>query len=211
MKLIAINGGPRKEWNTATLLKHAMDGAKSKGADTELIHLYDLNFKGCTSCFACKTKGGKSFGKCAMQDGLTPVLEKIAQADALVVGSPIYLGSTTGETRSFLERLIFQYLQYTNPPSTTAPRKIRTAFIYTMNVTQEQMDIMKYQYHFDLVSGGMQRNFGSHEALYSFDTMQFEDYEKFVAPRFDAEAKRKRHEEVFPQDCMAAFELGARL
>jgi multimeric flavodoxin WrbA len=51
MKVIVLNGSPRKKWNTATLLKHAFDGAASKGAETELIHLYNYNYKGCISCF----------------------------------------------------------------------------------------------------------------------------------------------------------------
>lgn len=59
MKIIALNGSPRKKWNTATLLQKALEGAVSQGAITELIHLYDLNYKGCISCFACKTLGGK--------------------------------------------------------------------------------------------------------------------------------------------------------
>jgi multimeric flavodoxin WrbA len=59
MKIIAINGSPRKDWNIATLLNEALEGAASQGAENELIHLYDLNYKGCISCFACKTKGGK--------------------------------------------------------------------------------------------------------------------------------------------------------
>ena len=59
MKLLAINGSPRKKWNTAMLLEHALNGAASKGATTELIHLYDLDFKGCTSCFACKAERWK--------------------------------------------------------------------------------------------------------------------------------------------------------
>lgn len=75
MKVYAINGSPRKSWNTAMLLENALKGAAAQGAETELIHLYDLNFKGCTSCFGCKLKGGKSYGKCAMRDDLTPVLE----------------------------------------------------------------------------------------------------------------------------------------
>lgn len=45
MKVLALNGSPRKGWNTEILLKHALEGAASQGADTELIHLYDLNFK----------------------------------------------------------------------------------------------------------------------------------------------------------------------
>ena len=71
MKVIAVNGSPRKNWNTTTLLQKALDGAKSKGADTEIIHLYDLNFKGCTSCFACKRKNNLNIGHCAMKDDLT--------------------------------------------------------------------------------------------------------------------------------------------
>lgn len=127
---IAINGSPRKKGNTATLLEHTLAGAASRGAETELIHLYDLDYKGCTSCFACKLKGGKSYGKCAMLDGLTPVLEKIARADALFLGSPIYLGMVTGEMRSFMERLLFLNLTYTRrPPQSLAHRKIRTAFV----------------------------------------------------------------------------------
>ena len=63
MKVIAINGSPRKKWNTAILLEKALEGAASQGADTELVHLYDLDFKGCSSCFSCKLKGGKSYGK----------------------------------------------------------------------------------------------------------------------------------------------------
>src|SRR5208282_5915004 len=104
MKVIAFNGRPRKKWNTATLLEKALEGAASLGAETELVHLYDLNYKGCTSCMACKLKAGKSYGKCALRDGLTPVLEKIPKVDAMVLGSPIYFGTVTGAMRSFIER-----------------------------------------------------------------------------------------------------------
>jgi len=76
MKVLAFNGSPRKTWNTATLLNKALEGAASQGAETELIHLYDLNYKGCISCFACKTKGGKSYGKCPIQDDLAGLQAK---------------------------------------------------------------------------------------------------------------------------------------
>src|SRR5512145_1855046 len=137
--VIAINGSPRKKWNTATLLEHVLEGAQAQGAETELVHLYDLDFKGCTSCFACKLKGGKSYGKCVMKDDLAPVLERIAGADALVLGSPIYFGNVTGEMRSFMERLLFPNLTYTRPPQSRAPRQIPTAFMYTMNVSEQLM------------------------------------------------------------------------
>jgi multimeric flavodoxin WrbA len=101
MKAIAINGSPRKRWNTATLLRKALAGAKAKGAKTELVHLYDLTYKGCISCFACKKIGGKSYGRCAVKDELTPVLTKAAEAEVLILGSPMYFHTKSGEMRSF--------------------------------------------------------------------------------------------------------------
>ena len=98
MKLIAFNGSPRKKWNTATLLEHALKGAKSEGAKTELIHLYDLDYKGCASCFACKRIGSRDYGHCAIKDDLLPVFKKVEAADAILIGSPIYYAITTGKT-----------------------------------------------------------------------------------------------------------------
>ncbi len=62
MKVMAFNGSPRKTWNTATLLGQALEGAASQGAETELIHLYDLSYQGCVSCFACKRKDAQVMG-----------------------------------------------------------------------------------------------------------------------------------------------------
>lgn len=85
MKLMAINGSPRKNKNTATLLKKALEGVASQGTETELIHLYDQTYKGCVSCFACKLRNGISYGKCALKDDLTPIFEKAANADAIIL------------------------------------------------------------------------------------------------------------------------------
>lgn len=210
VKVIAINGSPRKRWNTATLLEHALAGAASTGADTELVHLYDLDYKGCTSCFACKLKGGKSYGKCAMKDGLTPVLETIAEADALILGSPIYFGIVTGEMRSFMERLLFPNLTYTRPPQSLAPRNIPTAFVYTMNVSEQ---LMKENYgpHIAANAGVLKMMFGQSETLFCNETLQFEDYDKVVFSYFDPEERRERRRTVFPKDCERVSALGKRM
>lgn len=210
MNIIAINGSPRKTWNTATLLEHALKGAASAGAKTELIHLYDLDYKGCTSCFACKLKAGKNYGKCAMKDGLTPVLERIADADALILGSPIYFGIVTGEMRSFMERLLFPNLTYTRPPQTLVPRPIPTAFVYTMNVS-EQMMKENYGPHIAANASILKMMFGHSESLFCNETLQFEDYDRVVFSYADPEERRKRHRDVFPQDCRRAYELGVRM
>lgn len=211
MKVIAVNGSPRKKWNTATLLKEALKGATSEGAQTELIHLYDLNFRGCKSCFACKTRGGESYGRCALKDDLAPILKKVEEANALVLGSPIYFGTVSGEMKSFMERLLFPYLTYTNPPQSLFPRRIRTGFIYTMNVTEEQMaGEYNFGQHLAWNERVLKLIFGGTESLFSFDTYQFEDYSKVVADRFDPQQKAKRRKEVFPEDCEKAFDMGSR-
>ncbi|MFA5266920.1 MAG: flavodoxin family protein [Methanoregula sp.] len=210
MSVIAINGSPRKKWNTAMLLEQTLEGAASQGAKTELVHLYDLDYKGCTSCFACKLKGGKSYGKCAMNDGLTPVLEKIASTDALILGSPIYFGIVTGEMRSFMERLLFPYLIYTNPPASLFPGKIPTAFVYTMNVSEPLMKEI-YGTHISANEQVLTRMFGQSESLFSTETLQFEDYDKMVFNYVDPGERRQRRREIFPQDCRRAFDLGVRM
>ena len=214
MKVIAFNGSPRKKWNTATLLEKALEGAASRGAETELIHLYDLNFKGCMSCFACKSKGGKSYGKCAIKDELAPILERVETFDAIILGSPIYFGTVSGGMKSFMERLLFPYRPYAaprDPRQSLFPKKIHTGFIYTMNVTEEIMQEWGYQDHFNKNQGYLEMVFGPCESLLCFDTYQFKDYAKVLATRFDAEHKAQRRQEVFPQDCRKAFDLGARL
>lgn len=211
MKAIGINGSPRKKWNTATLLEKTLEGAASRGAKTELVHLYDLNYQGCISCFACKTRNGKSYGKCAVKDELTPVLEKVFEANVIILGSPIYFGSITGEMRSFMERLFFPLLTYTDPPGSLFSRKVRTACIYTLGATEGMARERGFDKPIVANEAWMKMIFGTSETLCSYDTTQFEDYSKVYAPRFDPVKKAKVRAEVFPIDCEKAFEMGARL
>jgi multimeric flavodoxin WrbA len=210
MKVIALNGSPRKSWNTAILLERALEGAASRGAETELIHLYDLSYTGCISCFACKLKDGKSYGRCAVRDGLSPVLKKVEEADALILGSPIDLGATTGEMRSCMERLLFPYLPYDAGRSTLFKKKIPTGFIYTMGLNRDGMKERGYAQQFSVTEMFMERVFGASESLSVTDTYQFDDYSKYVATAFDPEEKAKTRDEEFPNDCKRAFEMGAR-
>lgn len=211
MKVIAINGSPRKKWNTATLLNKALEGAAAGGAETRMIHLYDLTYKGCVSCFACKRIGGNSQGRCAMEDGLTPILDEIHEADALILGSPIYFFGESGEMRTFMERLCFPYLRYTNPPSTFFPKRIRSGLILTMNITSDMVASYGFDKRMEISRGFLERVLGHCEMLLSTDTLQFDDYLKYESARFDPEAKARRRKEVFPTDMQHAHDLGRRL
>jgi len=212
MKVMAFNGSPRKKrWNTVTLLKNALKGAASVGAETELIQLYDLNFSGCISCFSCKKISRKKDGTCAVQDDLTSVLDRVKHTDALIIGTPVYYGTESASTRALLERLCFPYNKYAKDMRTLFPRHIRTALIYTMNVDKQMLEVMGYNRHFALTKMILERHFGSCEVQLSTDTLQFSDYDKYESERFEKEAKAKRHAEVFPEDCKRAFELGVRM
>jgi len=210
VKVLAINGSPRTKCNTATLLNSALEGAASQGAGTELVHLYKRNFKGCISCFSCKLKNGESYGRCAVNDDLTPILKKAEEADAIILGSPIYLGTATGEMRSFVERLIFPYLVYDANHSTLFKKKIKTGLIYTMGAPEHQMKSLGLDRHRNMVEMVMKRIFGEAESLFVTDTYQFDDYSKYESSRFNVEEKAKRRREEFPKDCKKAFEMGVR-
>ena len=207
MNVIAVNGSPRKKWNTATLLENVLEGARGAGASTELVQLYDLDFKGCVSCFSCKKIGGKHYGRCALKDELTPVLERISEADALVVGTPVYFGVETGEMRSFMERLLFPFTTYTPGYKSIFPRRLPAALVYTMNVSEEKAPMAAIE----RTAAVFSRIFGGCETLLCTDTLQFSDYSKYLATVWDAEAKTRRREEVFPKDLARARELGAEL
>lgn len=215
MKVYAINGSPRKNKNTATLLQRALDGvkesAKDKEIETEIINLYDLNYTGCKSCFACKRLGSASYGKCAIKDDIYEVLEKLSQADGIIFGSPIYFGNITGQLQSFLERLLFPNLVYDKNYSTIAPKKMPTAFIYTMNVQEEFMDKAGYLSTFNKIESTLGRIFTKPLVMYSNNTYQFDDYSKYESSAFSEEAKAEHRKIQFPLDCQNAFELGVNL
>ena len=210
MKVIAINGSPRKNWNTDILLKKVLDGAAASGAETEMVYLYDLNFRGCVSCMACKLRKEPRPCRCIRKDDLTAVLDKVHEADAVVLGSPIYFSEVTGEMRSFFERFLFQYLNYDDFSKPLSPAK-KTALVFTMNAPESVFDEFGYDSLFRRYENWMNLFFGDCTTLLSADTLQVKDYGKYHLAGFDGEAKLRRRETVFPQDCQKAFELGEKL
>ena len=130
---------PRRNGNTAELLQHALRGASDAGAETELVHLYSLKFTGCLSCFYCKRKD-VAHGVCAVKDDLAPVLERVKQADALIMGAPIYFMNMSAGMLAFIERLFFSNYIYSEEIPTVFPKSLPHAFIYTMNMTEAHVE-----------------------------------------------------------------------
>jgi multimeric flavodoxin WrbA len=207
MNVIAINGSPRTDWNTAALLESALTGARDAGAETELVHLFLLDFKGCCSCFECKRKDRRSYCRCALGDELQPVLDRVRAADVLLLGSPIYFDDVTADTRAFAERLWFPGLEYAPGYPAIYPDRKRVGLFFTMNVPDaEKYDsaIKRMQLYMDLLVGRT-------EVQCATDTCQFDDYEQYFCTVFDPAAKLARREAVFPEDLRKARELGFRL
>ena len=208
MRVIAFNGSPRLRSTTATLLRKALEGAAWKGAETEFIHLDSIRMKGCLSCFACKLRGGSSYGRCKQRDGMTPLYAKIEAADAIILGTPIYFGSVTAQAKLFLDRL-YPYISYADHKS-IFPKKIHTGVIFTAGISPEYQKLFEPPVKFvGIVLGNI---LGPCETMWSVDTMHVKDYTKIVADSVEPQLERKfKHQrEVFPKDCEKAFEMGAR-
>ena len=212
-KIYAINGSPRRNRNTASLLDKVLEGAKSAATDVtaERIDLYSLKYTGCLSCFACKRKDGASYGKCAVKDDLYEVLQKLAEADAVVFGSPIYYRTITGQLHAFYERFFFPYMQYKVGYPNLVQRKIPTACIYTMNVMEDEMLRDGYRKNMELFELFLENYFQKPLILYAFNTYQFDDYDKYVCEVFSKEEKAAYREKHFPEDCRKAFAMGVQL
>ena len=206
-KIIAVNAGPRKGWNTDTLITEASKGAEAGGAEIERFDLFKLErYTGCISCFGCKKEKFK--GQCICRDGLTPVLDAIREADGLIIGSPNYLGELTASFRALYERLIFQNLTYTLETPCCNERPIPVLLIMTSNAPDTAYTDLMNEYQETLNTF-----VGPTEVLVSGETLQLNDYSKTDWPwtMFDPQARQQRHETVFPQECQKAFELGQQL
>ena len=209
-KVFILNASPRKNWNTYKMCESFANGVKASGAEAEIINLYDIDFKGCRSCFSCKLKGGKNFGRCAYPDGLAPILDEISQADGVVLASPIYFGDVTGVARSLIERLFFPFFEYKEGYPSIAPKKLKTAVIYTMNVDENLANEI-YSDLFNKVEGFMEIAFSKPQRICAFDTYQFSDYDKYVCEVFDKNHKLKQREEQLPKDLEKAYQAGLNM
>ena len=209
-KIIAINASPRTTWNTASLVREAAKGAESESAEVRAFDLYKLEkFTGCISCFGCKLPG--HFGVCVCKDGLTEVLEEIRHADGLIIGTPNYLGDVSAAFRSLYERLIFQALSYKTEPGSYNEHLIPVLFIMTSNCAEEFYDKIGYDKMLENYKNTLSRMVGPTTVMVCGDTLQVDDYSKYNWTMFDPEAKKARHEAVFPEELKKAFLLGSEM
>lgn len=202
MKIVALNGSPRKKWNTGQMLESFLDGVRSVESDVkvERTDVYDLNHKGCRSCFGCRLKAREK-GQCIVRDGAYEVLRSIRNCDGLVMASPIYYWNVTAELRALLERLYY--------PG-ECERAIPVTCIYTMNQPEEVME-QRFRPSLDSIKFFMRTMFHTEpEEVFSFQTLHWEHPERYRFSEELYQERKERHDAQFPVDLQNAFEAGRR-
>ncbi len=214
-KIYIINGSPRKNRNTDKMCKSFADGVKAAGGEAEIIRLYDIDFKGCYSCFACKLLNGANYGRCAYPDGLKNILEKVSMADGVVFASPVYFGDVSGVMKMFIERLVFPFIRYDENFTAIPPKKLKTAVIYTMNVDEK---IFNEDYigktcprALQIFENWIEKIYEKPERICAFNTYQFPDYNKYFSKIWDEKDKKRQLDEVFPNDLKKAYLAGKKM
>ena len=205
-KIIAVNVGPRIGWNTDTLINEAIKGAEAEGAEVEKFNLFRLDkYTGCVSCFACKKEKHK--GHCIRRDGLTEVLDKIREADGLIIGSPNYIGEMSASFRAIYERLVFQYITYNADVPCCNEHPIPVLLIMTSNAPDTAY-LPLIENYLNVLNVFV----GPCEVFVSGETLQMKDYSKTDWPWFfNPEERYERHEKVFPKEKEAVFNKGKEL
>lgn len=103
MKAIAVNGSPRKQGNTYTMLKVVLGELEARGIETEIIQAGGRDIHGCIACGKCRTS---DVAACVFNDDIVnESIKKIEKADALILGSPVYFGSLTAQMKAFIDRV----------------------------------------------------------------------------------------------------------
>lgn len=215
-RVVILNASPRKNFNTAKMLKEAQCGAESIGAQTEYYNLYDYNFSGCRSCFACQRKDSSTNGICAIKDDIREILEKCLNSDGIIIGTPVYFSYPTGVFRNFVERLMFANHTYMIDKEKGGCKRrltktIPTGVIFTMNCPQEMAKQINYDIILEENVRSLNHIMGYAEGLYAYDTCQFSDFSQYNCDLFDVNHKKEVQQTQFPKDMEKAFVLGKRL
>ncbi|MGL4651893.1 flavodoxin family protein [Cetobacterium sp.] len=212
MKVVIINGSPRRNGNTAILCEEFMKGVKSEeDADVEIVNLYDLKYTGCKSCFACKKKDEKTYGRCVIKDDIHDLLERAASADGIVFASPIFFSEITAQLRAFLERLLYSRHTYEADFKSVAKKRMPIHIIYTMNATKEQVEQHKYKELLGVVEEIIGDVFTKPTISYAFNTYQFNNYDNYRAEAFSEPNKAEYKRVQFPIDRNSVFESGKEM
>lgn len=199
MKTIVINAGPKRRDCNARLAKSAFEGAESVGAEVEFVDLYKLNLSGCRVCLICKND--EDVCKCFWRDELSPLIERIFEADCVLIAAPIFFSQPTSHYMALLERLVYCMVSYKT--GNKFKGKVNVGLFYTIN------------YPMDYFEKSVRPHMKQSEDLLKMlnGKVVIETYQNIsknmTSSSTDDELKLKK--EQFASDLESVFEIGAEL
>jgi len=104
MKVVAFNGSPHQEGNTYHAIKLVVDELEKEGMETEIVHIGNKKIRGCTACGYCAREQNES---CVFDDEVNEWIQKMKEADGIILGSPVHYAAMAGTMKSFLDRAFF--------------------------------------------------------------------------------------------------------
>jgi multimeric flavodoxin WrbA len=197
--------------NTAQLVNTAIEELESNGKKVKQYNLYDLNFKGCYSCFSCKKVNTPGYGKCLIKDDLKPIFDEIRESSGIILATPVYYRDVAGELRSFVERLLFQHMLYTTPPRSIFGKRINIGMIYTMNVMEGQYTSNSLKTTIEALESSLKLVIGEVKSFFAFGTNQLTDYKGIEYTYINSEERLKRYKEEFPKELIRVKKFAMQL
>jgi multimeric flavodoxin WrbA len=156
VKIIAIYGSPRRDGNSAALLKKAVAGARLEGAEVEEVFLRDYKISPCMEIYACiKT------GECAIRDDFPEILAKVEESSGIMLASPIFFYSVSAHTKIFMDRCQSLWVRkywIEKQPFVNAPETRKGLFISVGATSGKKLfdgAILTVKYFFDVLSAGL--------------------------------------------------------
>ncbi len=180
-KIVIFNGSPRMDGNTATMLQMIERGAKEHHADVKNYVLFKMKFMACQGCFACRMQED-----CLVNDELSKALEDIKDADAVVIGSPVYFMQVTGPVKNLYDRL-FPLIGQDGKPR-YGEKKIVTTY------SQDNDDPDMFSMYFDYLAA-------------VFPGFGFVDEERLVSTQSNNPESAEKNQELMRR----AYDIGRRL
>jgi len=140
MKIIGFSGSPRKKGNTAWTVNKILEGAEENGAETQTWSSGDLDINPCRGCLGCVNND-----RCVVNDDMQKIYDGLEQANGLVLGSPVYMGQMSAQTKIFMDRLFAQITPRFSPQFKEENAGKKLVLVFTQGNPDESM----FQVYFD--------------------------------------------------------------
>lgn len=203
MGTIVINADPKRRKNTAKLMKSAANGAESVGSEIEYVDLYKLDLSGCRVCLTCKKEEDETC-KCYWRDELSPLIERILDSDALLIGVPIFFSQPSSHYLALLERLIYCMVSYKT--GNKFKGKVNVGLFYTINYSKDYFE-QSIRPHLKLSEDLLKMLNGELIINSVYNISKNESSKKDL----ESQNKVKLKEKEFNNDLKKAFDIGAKL